>query len=245
MATRRDRGATRAGVGDLPVVMRPPDRVPVASPDNAEHHHNDNIEEDTTMTNTTKTLWGGYYYETDGQTYWKAGEVWDTERVEVSEAEYNEAMADRQDYYDHRDIYDNDEQLLWDIETEAAIEEETGHPMTSEVEDAAERMAIEALVEAWDAVVDSGDMSEIEMAESLTDQVEGGAQGWDMSVEDAEDHPEIAAMIGLDPEADPETDEEMERWEAAAEAWGRVVGEAARRWLASHPEAAQAAREEE
>lgn len=93
----------------------------------------DNMEEETTMTNT-KTLWGGYYYETDGQTYWKAGENWDTERVEISEAEYNEAMADRQDYYDHRDIYDNDEQLLWDIEMEAAIEEETGNPMTSEVE---------------------------------------------------------------------------------------------------------------
>lgn len=100
-----------------------------------------------------------------------------------------------------------------------------------------EDMAISALVEAWNETVDEG-FGETEMAQSLIEQIEGGCQGWDASVEDAEDHPDIALMIGLDPEAEPEDPDEMEDlWET----WGRVVGEAARRWLANHPEARKAA----
>lgn len=103
-----------------------------------------------------------------------------------------------------------------------------------------ERKAVNMLAKAWDTMVGNmaGDMDEIEMAQSLINQIEGGCQGWDMSVEDAEDHPEIAALVGLDMDADP--DEQEDAWEA----WGRVVGEAARRWLANHPEAAKEAREE-
>lgn len=107
-----------------------------------------------------------------------------------------------------------------------------------------EDMAISALVEAWETMVDDGEMDEIEMAQSLIEQVEGTRQGWDMSAEDAECHPEIAAMIGLqiDPYTHHEpTDEEMAEADMLWEAWGRVVGEAARRWLADHPEARKAA----
>lgn len=170
------------------------------------------------------------------------GQVWGIAERALLEAAGVDDLSEIEGIYD--DTYD----ALY----EATIALIVGEPDISEDDlddtiaeevatEMSEQKAIEALTKAWDAVVDSGDISEIEMAESLTDQVEGGTQGWDMSIEDAEDHPEIAAMIGLDPEADPEDPDEMEDlWEA----WGRVVGEAARRWLANHPEAAQAAREE-
>lgn len=101
-----------------------------------------------------------------------------------------------------------------------------------------EMAAMAGLVAAWDEI----EMGRAEMAATLVEQVDGNTQGWDHSMEDAEDHPELAALVGLDPWADPGTDEEEERWEAAAEAWGRVVAEAARRWLAAHPEEEEEAR---
>ena len=108
-----------------------------------------------------------------------------------------------------------------------------------------ENMAIEALVEAWDLDVLHGEIDEIEMAQSLIEQIEGGRQGWDMSAEDAETHPDIALMIGLqiDPytEVEDPTDEDIAEADRLWEAWGRVVGEAARRWLADHPEAHKSA----
>lgn len=97
-----------------------------------------------------------------------------------------------------------------------------------------EMAAVAGLVAAWEALVAEGEMDEAELAETLAEQVDGNTQGWDSSAEDAEAHPELAALVGLDPEADPQTDEEEERWETAAEAWGRVVGEAARQWLDAH-----------
>jgi len=104
-----------------------------------------------------------------------------------------------------------------------------------------EMAAVAGLVAAWDALVDSGDMDGAEMAATLVEQTEGGRQGWDTSVEDAESHPELAALVGLDMGMDAELedpDEQEEAWEA----WGRVVGEAARRWLADHPRAEAMAR---
>lgn len=135
---------------------------------------------------------------------------------------------------------------------EAAARGETGIWPTPEHEAAdvdgamdwlelAETEAAAGLVTAWDALVAEGDMDEAEMAETLVEQLDGSTQGWDGSVEDAEAHPELAALVGLDLEADPEDPDEMEdRWEA----WGRVVAEAARRWLADHPEAEAEARAE-
>lgn len=97
-----------------------------------------------------------------------------------------------------------------------------------------EMAAVAGLVAAWDAMVADGEMDEAEMAETLVEQLDASTQGWDASMDDAESHPGLAALVGLDPEADPETDEELAAQDEAAEAWGRVVAEAARQWLAAH-----------
>lgn len=104
-----------------------------------------------------------------------------------------------------------------------------------------EMAAVAGLVAAWNELVAENDMDEVEMATTLVEQLDGSTQGWDGSMEDAEEHPDLAELVGLDPEADPETDEEMAAWDEAAEAWGRVVTEAARQWLGDHPEAWMAA----
>lgn len=90
-----------------------------------------------------------------------------------------------------------------------------------------EGVAVAGLVAAWDAMVAEGEMDEMELAQSLAEQADGGCQGWDSSMEDAESHPELALLVGLDPESEDDQDEAME-------AWGRVVGEAARQWLRQH-----------
>lgn len=99
-----------------------------------------------------------------------------------------------------------------------------------------EMAAVAGLVAAWDALVAEGGMDEAELAETLVEQLDGSTQGWDGSMEDAEEHPELAALVGLDLE-DP--DEQEDAWEA----WGRVVAEAARQWLAKHPDDEWMARE--
>ena len=171
------------------------------------------------MTNTTKTLWGGYYYETDGHTYWKTGENWDTDKVEISEAEYNEAMTDRQDYYDHRDIYDNDEQLLWDIEMEAAIEEETDNPMTSAVEtghtenNVALQEIAQEMAEMQKAMEQSGDTetqwTTTEIArQDLQERWDSDAEAAGLDPEDTETRDQLWDMVieayyTIDPDTDP------------------------------------------
>lgn len=96
-----------------------------------------------------------------------------------------------------------------------------------------EEKAVAGLVAAWDELVDDGEMDETEMAESLEEQLDANTEGWDTSVEDAEAHPDLAALVGLDPDTDTDPDEMEDRWET----WSRVVAEAARRWLDGHPEA--------
>lgn len=161
--------------------------------------------------------------------------------AEVARQDLLDSWSEDAGAWDIEDIDTETRDQLWDMVVEAYY----GPRPAPE----AEQKAIEALVEAWDLDVLHGEIDEAEMAESLTLQVEGGEQGWDMSAEDAETHPDIALMIGLqiDPytEVEDPTDEDMAEADRLWEAWGRVVGEAARRWLANHPEAAQAAREEE
>ena len=106
-----------------------------------------------------------------------------------------------------------------------------------------ERKAVAGLVAAWDALVAEGGMDEAELAGTLVEQLDGSTQGWDGSMEDAEANPELAALVGLDPEADPETDAEMAAWDEAVERWGRVVAEAARQWLARELEGDQPAQQ--
>lgn len=102
-----------------------------------------------------------------------------------------------------------------------------------------EEAAVAGLVAAWNAMVAEGETTETEMAMGLVDQLGQATQGWSAGMEeDAEANPELAALVGL---AEGMDDEE---WDTAWERWEAVEQEAARRWLADHPEAAEAAREE-
>lgn len=81
--------------------------------------------------------------------------------------------------------------------------------------------AIERLVQNWKQLVQNGDLEEQEMIESLKEQVNGGCQGWDSSLEELETDPELAEIMGYGEEL---TDEQESEWLG-------IVIEAAKRYL--------------
>lgn len=78
--------------------------------------------------------------------------------------------------------------------------------------------AKEILTASWQTLIDNGDMTAEEMAESLQDQIDGYA---DMSLDELD--PILADLMGMD--IDDLTDEDLDTWRD-------LVNETAREWLA-------------
>lgn len=82
--------------------------------------------------------------------------------------------------------------------------------------------AIGVLVGSWKQLVASRDMMEVEMIESLHEQLQGGIQAWDMCDLELEEHPDLAPMLGYD--MDDMTSGQVNEWRG-------IVTEAVRRYL--------------
>lgn len=78
--------------------------------------------------------------------------------------------------------------------------------------------AKEILTASWQTLIDNGDMTAEEMAESLQDQIDGYA---DMSLDELD--PILADLMGMN--IDDLTDEDLDTWRD-------LVNETAREWLA-------------
>ena len=81
--------------------------------------------------------------------------------------------------------------------------------------------AIEKLIQNWKQLVENGDFDAEEMRQSLEEQVNGGCQGWDASLEELEADPELAEIMGYGEELTEEQEDE----------WLEIVTEAAKRYL--------------
>lgn len=81
--------------------------------------------------------------------------------------------------------------------------------------------AIRRLVSNWEDLVECGDFSEEEMVESLIEQIDGGCQGWDSSLEELDADPELLDIMGYDEEL---SDEQVEEWAG-------IVTEAAKKYV--------------
>lgn len=81
--------------------------------------------------------------------------------------------------------------------------------------------AIEKLIQNWKQLVENGDFDAEEMRQSLEEQVNGGCQGWDASLEELETDPELAEIMGYGEELTEEQEDE----------WLEIVTEAAKRYL--------------
>lgn len=102
--------------------------------------------------------------------------------------------------------------------------------------------AMERLVAAWDAEMAQMDAESGEReswVDTMVAQLAEGTQGWDAAPEDAEAHPELARMVGLDMDAE---DTDPDAAEDAWARWEKVVADAARTWLERHPADADAAK---
>lgn len=109
---------------------------------------------------------------------------------------------------------------------------------TLEMAEAAER-----LVAAWDAEMAQMDAESGEReswVDTMVAQLAKATQGWDAAPEDAEAHPDIARMVGLD--MDMDEDEDPDAAEDAWDRWEKVVDSAAQTWLERHPADAAAAK---
>ena len=82
-------------------------------------------------------------------------------------------------------------------------------------------MAIKRLIQNWRQLVKNGDFDAEEMRQSLEEQINGGCQGWDASLEELEIDPELAKIMGYGEEL---TDEQVEQWCG-------IVVEAAQKYL--------------
>lgn len=78
------------------------------------------------------------------------------------------------------------------------------------------------LVGRWKRVVFFGDFDKEEMRKSLEEQVYGGCQGWDSSLDGLEINPDLAEDMGYDVEN--MTDEQLAEWRD-------IVIEAAKKYL--------------
>lgn len=90
--------------------------------------------------------------------------------------------------------------------------------MTNSQKNKAEKM----LIANWNALVREGEFTREEMTDSLTDQIDADGQGWDMSLEELDNQPELIEVMGYDEGG--LTDEQVDEWLA-------VVQGAARKWL--------------
>ena len=112
-------GATRAGVGDLPVAMWPPRKgCRLQARANTEHHHNDDIEEDTTMTKyNDKHAMQTYHISNDEAKLAQA--VYDHRNTREGE-EMLRQLETRLQGRDNSILYDLAADFRWDYEWEEA-----------------------------------------------------------------------------------------------------------------------------
>lgn len=79
---------------------------------------------------------------------------------------------------------------------------------------------VNELARRWAAMVENGEFDAEEMEMSLEEQINGGCQGWDCSLEEADINPDLVDELRLDLD-----DEEGQ------EEWLEIVQDAARRYL--------------